>query len=78
MHKRNNGIVYVYNDGPGWEIFWYFVIWTQIGMCFKAGIILHIQLNAKNFSWLVDNYLIWFEYAEIQILINPFTANLGY
>ena len=54
----------------------YFVIGVQIGVCCKAGRGFHIHWNAKHCSMLVDgNYLIWFEYPDINILINPFTAN---
>ena len=53
------------------------MIWTQIGMCFKAGTVL--TWIAKHFSVLVDNNdLISFEYTNFHILINPFTANSGY
>ena len=63
-------------SGTGEE---YFVIWTQIEMCFKADTVLRSQWNAKYFYILVKNInLIWFEYTDINILINPFTANPGY
>ena len=44
----------------------------------KVGAILHIVSNPKHFSMLVENnYLVLFEYMDIHILINSFTANPG-
>ena len=41
-------------------------------MCCKAGTVLHILWNAKHFSMSVENnYLAWFEYTDLYVLINP-------
>ena len=45
----------------------------------KAGIFSHILWNAKHLcNFVEDNYIIWFDYMEFLILINPFTTNPGY
>ena len=44
-------------------------------MCCKASAILHILWNAL---FAENNYLIRFECRDFHILINPFTANIGY
>ena len=48
-------------------------------MCCQAGAILHILWNAKHFPMFVENnYLIWLEYTDFHIFINPFTAIIEY
>ena len=44
----------------------------------QAGTVLRILWNTKHFPMLVENtYIIWFEYTEFHIFINPFTAIIG-
>ena len=43
-------------------------------MCCKADTILHILWNAKHFSMSVEKNLVWSEYMDFHISINPFIA----
>ena len=57
----------------------YFVILTKIGMGCKAGTNMHILWNAKHLPVLVENnHLVWFEYTDFYILINPSTTITEY
>ena len=53
--------------------------WTWFVMYYRVDTLLYILLYAKHLSMCAGNdYLAWFRYTDVRILIDPFTTNPGY